>query len=233
MQPRIPTRKAIEIVSFDLDGTLVSPGFADAVWLRGIPEAYARKEGICFEQALEFIKSKYEKIGENRIEWYTIEYWLREFDLELSYTRLFEKYAGEIRIYEEVESVLELLTEEGYELIVSSNAAAEFVEFQILPLRKFFSHVFSATSDFREVKKSNHFYARICEILNVEPHAVVHTGDHWVFDFLNPRKIGITAFYLDRSRGTREAGKKGGVNVKKEEEFIINDLKEILTVFVR
>ena len=182
---------------------------------------------------MEFIKSKYEKIGENRIEWYTIEYWLREFDLELSYTRLFEKYAGEIRIYEEVESVLELLTEEGYELVVSSNAAAEFVEFQILPLRKFFSHVFSATSDFREVKKSNHFYARICAILDVKPQAVVHIGDHWVFDFLNPRKIGINAFYLDRSRGAKEAGTKSGVKVKKEEEFIISDLKEILDVFVR
>jgi FMN phosphatase YigB (HAD superfamily) len=67
----------------------------------------------------------------------------------------------------------------------------------------------------------------------VEPHTVVHTGDHWVFDFLNPRKIGINAFYLDRNRGTKEAGKKGGVKVKKEEEFIISDLKEILNVFVR
>jgi phosphoglycolate phosphatase-like HAD superfamily hydrolase len=37
----------------------------------------------------------------------------------------------EIKVYEEVESVLKVLKEEGYELVVSSNAATEFVDFQI------------------------------------------------------------------------------------------------------
>ncbi|MBA7537837.1 Phosphoglycolate phosphatase [subsurface metagenome] len=230
MQLRTQTRKAIKIVSFDVDGTLVSQGFADCVWLRGIPEAYAEKEGLGFEQAFEFVTSEYEKIGENRIEWYKIDYWLRKFGLELHYEKLFKKYEGEIRIYDDVESVLEVLKEEGYELVISSNAATEFVDSQIQPIRKFFSHVFSATSDFGEVKKSNGFYARICEILDVKPQAVVHTGDHWVFDFINPRKIGITAYYLDRNRSG-----SGKVKVKKEEEeeFVISDFNGLLDVFVR
>ena len=127
---------------------------------------------------------------------------------------------------------MNVLKEEGYELIISSNAATEFIDFQIKPLKKFFSRVFSATSDFGEVKKSDGYYARVCELLDVKPQAVVHTGDHWVFDFLNPRKIGINAYYLDRKRIRNRADeeRKGneGIKVKIEDEFVICDLNELI-----
>lgn len=213
----------IKVVSFDVDGTLVSPEFVDCVWLQGIPKAYAEKRGLRFEQAFEYVKSEYDKIGEHRIEWYNIDYWLRKFDLDIPYEMLFKKYEDEIMIYEEVESVLTVLKEEGYDLILSSNAATEFIEFQINPIKRFFSHVFSATSDFGEVKKTNGFFARVCEILDVKPQAVVHTGDHLVFDFVNPRKIGITAYYLDRARKRNVKDE-----VRKEDEFVISDLSELL-----
>jgi HAD superfamily hydrolase (TIGR01549 family) len=220
-------RKDVKNVSFDVDGTLVGPGFVDCVWLQGIPQAYAEKEGLSFEQAFDYVKNAYDKIGEHRIEWYNIDYWLRTFGLDIPYETLFKKYEDELQIYEEVERVLAVLKEDGYELIISSNAATEFIDFQIRPIRKFFSHVFSATSDFGQVKKTNGFFARVCTILGVEPQAVVHTGDHWVFDYLNPRKIGITAYYLDRARETSEG--KNNEDVKREDtEFIINNLDELI-----
>ncbi|MFZ2071022.1 MAG: HAD family hydrolase [Halobacteriota archaeon] len=214
----------IKVFSFDVDGTLVSQRFADAVWLRGIPEAYATKEGLSFELAYEFVKFEYDRIGDHRIEWYRIDYWLRKFGLEITQEELFKRYKGTVKIYDDVAKVLEMLNEKGYELIISTNAATEFVEFQTQPIRKFFSHVFSATSDFGEVKKSNIFYAHVCEILNVKPQAVVHTGDHWVFDFINPREIGINAYFLDRAGNAK-------IDVKKVEEFVITDLSELLDVF--
>ncbi|MCW3133149.1 MAG: HAD family hydrolase [Methanophagales archaeon] len=215
-------RNAIKVFSFDVDGTLVSHGFVDCVWLQGIPEAYAEKEGLSFEHAFECVKKEYDKIGENRIEWYKIDYWLRKFGLSITREELFRKYEGEIKIYEEVESVLRVLKEEGYLLVVSSNAATEFIDFQIHPIKKFFSRIFSATSDCGEVKKSNAFYARVCGILDVKPQEVIHIGDHWVFDFINPRKIGMNAYYLDRK------SKRGRSVSVKNDEFVISDLSEIL-----
>lgn len=212
----------IKVFSFDLDGTLVSTRFIDRVWLEGIPEAYAEKKSLSFEDGFEFVKSEYDKIGEHRIEWYRIDYWLQKFDLAIPYEELFKRYESEIRIYEEVEGVLSALEERGYELIISSNASMEFIEFQIKPIKKYFSAVFSATSDFGEVKKTNGFFARLCDILGVSPKAVVHTGDHRVFDFLNPRKIGITAYYLDRDKDKAKTNRKNG------DEFIISDLRELL-----
>jgi HAD superfamily hydrolase (TIGR01549 family) len=213
-----------KVVSFDVDGTLVSQEFADSVWLRGIPEAYAAQEDLSFEDAFEFVKREYDNIGENQIEWYNIRFWLRKFNLKIPYETLFERYEAQVAIYAEVENVLKALKEAGYVLVVNSNAATEFIEFQIQPIRKYFSHVFSATSDFGEVKKSNGHYARVCEILDVKPQEVVHTGDHFVFDFLNPRKIGITAYYLDRNKDAKhdDSGNDG---------FVISDLNELLDAF--
>ena len=214
----------IKVFSFDVDGTLVSQEFADCVWLRGIPEAYAAKHALSFEHAFEFVKREYDNIGENRIEWYNIRFWLRKFNLKIPYEKLFEKYEAEVKIYTEVESVLKVLKEAGYVLVVNSNAATEFIDFQIQPIRKYFTHVFSATSDFGELKKSNGHYAQVCEILDVKPQEVVHTGDHFVFDFLNPRRIGITAYYLDRSRDAMP-------DDNGNDEFLISDLDELLDAF--
>jgi len=217
----------IEVFSFDVDGTLVSKRFTDAVWLCGIPELYAKKEGLSFEDACKIVKSEYEKVGEENIRWYRIDYWLHKFGLEITAEELFMRYRNEVHIYEEVERVLRVLRETGYELIISSNAAREFIDFQITPIKGFFSHIFSATSDFGEVKKSNSFYTRVCRILEVRPQNMVHIGDHWVFDFLNPRAIGINAYFLDRSGYEFKSKRRQNVN-DAWQEFIISNLADIL-----
>ena len=46
-----------------------------------------------------------------------------------------------------------------------------------------------------------YFYNQICQTMDVEPDRIVHVGDNWNTDFLNPREVGINAFYLDRTGG--------------------------------
>lgn len=223
-------KENIKIISFDVDGTLVREEFVDAVWLQGIPEAYAAKEGISLEEAKEIVKSEYDKVGENAIEWYMLNYWLKKFQLEISEENLFERFKKKVKLYPEVKAVLERLKEKGYELIISSNATRPFIYFQTSPIKKYFFHIFSATSDFFEVKKTKGFYEKICSILGVTPYEVVHVGDHFLFDFLNPRKIGINAFYLNRNR-EREGGEKEKTKRSmNKNEFVINDLSHILLV---
>ncbi len=216
------TEEDVEVFSFDVDGTLVSKSFTDAVWLRGIPEAYAEKKGLSFEDACRIVKSDYERVGDESIEWYHIDHWLHKYGLDITPDELFMRYRHEVHVYEDVEHVLNELKAAGYVLVISSNATMEFIEFQIpSEIRRLFSHIFSATSHFGEVKKSNSFYTRICQILNVKPQQMVHVGDHWVFDFLNPRRIGINAYFLDRSGSTKS---------NKWHRYIINSLEEILKV---
>ena len=201
------------IISFDMDGTLVESGYTDWVWNQGIPELYAAKAGFSFDDAKAFVEGEYRKVGEAAVEWYDITYWFRFFQLDRSWRALMERYVDKINVYPDVHHLLERLRGK-FRMILTSNASREFIDVEMgaTGLDRYFDQIFSATSDFREVKKTPRFYRRICEMLNVSPADLVHVGDHYEFDYLVPRAVGIQAFYLDRS-------------ARREGEFILQDLK--------
>jgi putative hydrolase of the HAD superfamily len=204
-----------KIISFDMDGTLVDPEFTDWVWLYGIPTLYAERANLPFEEAKHFVVGEYLKVGEGAIEWYDIKYWFQFFQLEQSWKHLMHQYVDKINIYPDVNDILDGL-KGRFPIILTSNAGREFihVEMEATGLGRYFDRIFSATSDFGEVKKTAGFYQRICQILGTGPQEMVHVGDHYEFDYLVPRSLGIHAFYLDRS------GEKNG-------DFVLRDLREL------
>src|SRR4030042_3295902 len=199
-----------EYISFDMDGTLIDAEFTDWVWGHGIPTLYARRSGLDFEEAKAFVEREYQKVGDGAIEWYDINYWLRLFKLETNWRVLMERYADKIKVYPDVNQVLDRIRER-FPLILVSNAGREFIDIEMnaTGLGRYFTKVFSATSDFRLVKKTESFYHGVCRMLNVEPERIVHVGDHYEFDYLVPRRVGIQAFYLDRP-----GQQKGGATLR-------------------
>jgi putative hydrolase of the HAD superfamily len=156
--------------------------------------------GLPFEAAKAFVEGEYLKVGDAAIEWYDIKYWVRLFRLEEAWNALMERYIDKIAVYPDVDHLLERLSDR-FQLVLTSNAGREFIKVEMgaTGLGKYFDRIFSATSDFGEVKKTTGFYARICQILQVAPEEIVHVGDHYEFDYLVPRSLGIHALYLDRS----------------------------------
>jgi putative hydrolase of the HAD superfamily len=204
-----------KIISFDMDGTLVDAEFTDWVWGHGIPKLYAQKVGLSFEEARAFVTQEYLKVGEGAIEWYDIKYWFRFFELEESWRLVMEQYTDKIKVYPDVNHILERLGGR-FPLVLTSNAGREFIdiEMEATGLGRYFSRIFSATSDFGQVKKTVDFYQQICQVLETRPQEIVHVGDHYEFDYLVPRSLGIHAFYLDR------LGEQRGASV-------ISDLKDL------
>ena len=196
----------VKIISFDMDGTLVDAEFTDWVWGHGIPTLYARKAGVSFEAAKAFVTQEYHKVGEGAIEWYDIKYWFRFFELEESWRAVMEQYSDKIRIYPDVHQILERL-QGKFPLVLTSNAGREFIdiEMKVTGLERYFDRIFSATSDFGQVKKTADFYRQICRALETRPQEMVHVGDHYDFDYLAPRSLGIHAFYLNRLGGQNGA----------------------------
>jgi putative hydrolase of the HAD superfamily len=205
----------VKFISFDMDGTLIDPGYTDYVWGQGIPALYAEKMGIPFEVAKAFVEKEYQRVGEGAIEWYDIQYWFRFFQLKQSWKALMKQFVGKIHVYPDVHQLLERL-KERFPLILTTNAGREFIEVEMeaTGLGRYFERIFSATSDFGEVKKTMGVYARICQALGSSPHEIVHVGDHYEFDYLVPRRLGIDAFFLDRLD-------------KQRGEFVIKDLREL------
>ena len=208
-----------KIISFDMDGTLVDPEFTDWVWLHGIPELYSQKRGLSFEEARARVVEEYQKVGEGATEWYDIQYWFRRFQFDEAWETLMKRYADKIRAFEDAHPILERL-KERYPLVLTSNAGREFIdiEMEVTGMGRYFDRIFSATTDFRMVKKTAQFYQQVCDLLEVNPEEMVHVGDHYEFDYLVPKSIGMKSFFLDRS------GQRDGHSVL----FDLRDLERIL-----
>ena len=201
----------VKVVSFDAEGTLVTPYFSQAIWHEEIPALYAQNRGISFEQAKKFVQHEYELVGEQRIEWYDIKYWFRRFGLG-DYRQLLHSQKHRISLYSEVEEVL-LALSQTYKLIVVSNSTNEFLEVLLEEIRNHFAKVFSSISDYRGMKTMD-FYLKVCQAMQVEPEEMAHVGDSWNLDLVIPGKVGIKAFYLDR-----DGESQGGEVVKDLAQF--------------
>ncbi|MBW1691518.1 MAG: hypothetical protein JRJ70_12355, partial [Deltaproteobacteria bacterium] len=62
---------------------------------------------------------------------------------------------------------------------------------------------------------------QIFDIMGVKPFEAIHVGDHYDFDYLVPKGLGIEAYYLDRD------GKRP------KDEFTVRDLKEFARLIER
>ena len=187
----------IEVVSFDMEGTLIDDNFSDLIWEHDIPRLYSLKNNLEFEEAKRYVLQQYDAIGMGRPEWYDVDYWFKWLGLRGDWRELLENRQDDCRPYPETMQVLEHLNGR-YPLIISSNTIREFLQVQLRKLPSVFRHVFSAPSDFGTVKDPD-FYSRISDLIGVELGAIIHVGDNVAFDYEAPREAGMIAFHLDRS----------------------------------
>ncbi|MBN2187122.1 MAG: HAD family hydrolase [Dehalococcoidia bacterium] len=192
----------IKVISFDAEGTLVTPDFTYSIWSEAIPSLYAQKKEIEFAQAKKIIVEEYDKVSDQRPEWYDIKYWFDYLGLG-SPDPVIRSCQNRLSYYPEVAEVLSSLACK-YELIVASGTPVELLRYLLQDVKHYFAHVFSSTSHYRQLKNPD-FYLAICETMAVEPSEVVHVGDNWQFDFLNAKQAGIHTFHLDRSGSNHES----------------------------
>lgn len=189
----------VKVVSFDAEGTLVTPDFSYSIWFEAIPERYAERNGIDFEAARKAIEEEYRKVGDQRLEWYDIRYWFDKLDLGAP-DQVMEKCSSRVCYYPEVEEVLSALSGR-YKLVVASASTRDFLRHLLQNIEPYFARIFSSLTDYKQLKTSD-FYLSMCQAMGVKPSQVVHVGDNWQFDFVAPGEAGIQAFYLDRKRQT-------------------------------
>jgi putative hydrolase of the HAD superfamily len=188
-------KDAVKVVSFDVEGTLVTTDFSYAIWFEMIPQRYAQRYGLDVEEAIRRIRKEYDSIGDQRLEWYDVQYWFTRFDLGRADIAM-EGLQNRVNYYSDTKDVLEKLGKR-YKLSVASGSPRPFLKHLLRDVEHKFSSIFSSTSDFKKVKTAD-FYREICSRLGVEAGQVVHIGDNKQFDFLEPASVGIRAFHLDR-----------------------------------
>ena len=172
-----------KVISFDCDGTITDMSFADSVWLEGIPRHYASKHNISIEEAKLRVRSEYDKIGKEKLEWYNPTYWIDKFGLNLAINEILEAFKDRIKTFPDVPETLEKL-KRRHKLIVTTNARREFVELQLekVGFMDHFEQIFSATSDFGLTKNNPDLFGKVCKAAEVFPNEMVHIGDDFIFE---------------------------------------------------
>jgi HAD superfamily hydrolase (TIGR01549 family) len=200
----------IKIISFDVEGTLVTTDFSYAIWFEAIPERYAEKYGLTLDQAKKLVREEYEKIGDQRAEWYDIKYWFAKMDLG-DYKPVMEQHHHRVSYFPEVKEVFSHLKNK-YKIIASSGSAREFLDHLLRDIEPCFHKIYSSTSDYKQ-PKTNEFYLEICKNLGVAPEEILHIGDNWEFDCISASEIGIKTVFLDRQKAS---GRKNSVSSLEE-----------------
>lgn len=192
----------IKVISFDAEGTLMTPDFSHTVWHEAMPALYAQKNGIELDLARRIVAAEYDKISDQRLEWYDINYWFRHLGLG-SPELVIQSCHNKLRYYPEVREVLSSLAIK-YKLIIASGTPLELLDPLLEGISSYFIRVFSSISHYKQLKTPD-FYLQVCQAMSVEPDELVHVGDNWQFDFLNSRQVGIHAFHVDRSGRNHES----------------------------
>ena len=189
------------IISFDLDGTIITSDYADHVWLEGLPKLYAKEKNISYKKAKNLLTTAYDTMGDHSPEWYDLSYWFTRYHLTTHWTQLLQQYTNYITPHQDALTTIQQLTPH-YPLIITSNAKREFIEIELqhTNLKKYFIKTFSSLSDFNQVKKNSQVYQQICDNLHIQPHDLIHVGDHYEHDYISPKKIGVQSYYLDRTQ---------------------------------
>mgnify|MGYP006296125223 CR=1 FL=1 len=207
----------IKLVSFDADGTIVDNGYVNKFWFEELPKLYAKKTGKPFDEARSALRSYYDEIGDEDLRWYKPSYWFDRFDLDEDPKRVIERIQKpeNLRLYEDALDLTANL-EGKYILVVTSNSPRIFLDYALRRIEDRFHGIYSCVSDFGEVKKHVGVYQKVLNRVGVSPDCSVHIGDHREFDYRIPKRLGMTAFYIERSGG--EIAKEDG---------IITDLREV------
>ncbi|MBF0423575.1 MAG: GMP/IMP nucleotidase [Magnetococcales bacterium] len=81
--PRLPIPwQRIETVLLDMDGTLLDLHFDNMFFRELVPQAYAKKKALSFEQARTEILTIY-KSCEGTLAWYDLDHWSRTLEMDL------------------------------------------------------------------------------------------------------------------------------------------------------
>ncbi len=192
-------KNEFEIISFDMDGTLIPGEFVDDFWLKKMPELYAESKGILKEEASSELLEEYDKIGEKDIRWYEPRYWFRELDIERKPEDVIEEMRVHYHLFDDAVEAIKRL-HHTYELVVISNGHQMFIESSLEGYKEYFLKTYSSVSDFGLHSKTSVLYEEVCADLNVEPSKVIHVGDSLENDYEPSKEAGLKAYLLDREK---------------------------------
>ncbi len=187
----------IEVISFDLVGTLVRRDFIDYFWQRAIPEAVARKNEWNSRKARNWVFAEYQKISKDDLRWHIPSYWTSRFGLSVDPLLLFEPSIRILGMYCDAKAIIPRISKQ-HKIVIATNISNDLLKPALRKLEVPFDGIFSSVSDYLLPTKTPEFYLRLMKDVGAEPGNFIHIGDDPTQDYRNPKKAGTNALLIAR-----------------------------------
>ncbi len=165
----------IETVFLDMDGTLLDLHFDNHFWREHVPLRYAEKHGISIDTAKTTLSPRF-RAAEGTIDWYCVDYWSRELDMDIS--ALKREVEHLIQIHPHVSEFLQILNTTGKRVALLTNAHQKVIELKMAStgLAKHFDHLICAHT-FNVPKEDSQFWPRLARQDNFKPETTLFVDD--------------------------------------------------------
>jgi len=118
----------ISSVFLDMDGTLLDLHFDNHFWRELVPARYAMQNGITLENAKSYLHDRY-KLKEGTMDWYCVEYWSHELDLDIAGLKL--EIDHMIAVHNHVTEFLQRTRGIGKRIVLVTNAHAKSLDLKM------------------------------------------------------------------------------------------------------
>ncbi|RLA20778.1 MAG: GMP/IMP nucleotidase [Gammaproteobacteria bacterium] len=166
---------AVETVFLDMDGTLLDLNFDNHFWCEFVPQRYAEMKKITLTEAKRELVPRFKEM-EGRIEWYCLDHWSRELELDIA--GLKSEISGLIAVLPHVVEFLEKVRMRGKRLVLVTNAHRDSLGLKMekTALNRFFDRIICA-HDFGIPKENVSFWHRLNEVEPFQPEMTVMVDD--------------------------------------------------------
>ena len=111
--------QSIDLVMFDMDGTLLDLAFDNLFWQQAVPQAWAKQHQQPLDQAIERLKPQF-KAQEGTLNWYSLPYWSDTLNIDLTMLKM--QYQDHIGLRPHALHVLEHLKKANKQIWLVTNA---------------------------------------------------------------------------------------------------------------
>ena len=195
----------INCVFLDLDGTLLDLHYDNHFWLEYVPKCYAEKHDLPIEESHKVLDEKYRAVY-GSLNWYCVDYWSRELDLDIGEMKQSISHKVAIRPY--VEEFLEALHMHGKRVVLVTNAHPVSIEVKMKKtnLGRFFHRIITS-HELHHPKEDAEFWLKLEGIEPVDKSATLFIDDN--FSVLDAaREFGIEHLLAIRQPDSTEEDKE-------------------------
>lgn len=207
----------IDSVFLDMDGTLLDLHFDNHFWLEHVPHRYAEKNGLSRQEALDDLLPRFKSL-EGTINWYCLDYWTRELDLDIALLK--EEVEHLIQVHPFVIEFLETLAVAGKRRVLVTNAHQKSLDLKMrkTSLAGLLDNIISA-HQLGLPKEEIRFWSKLGALENYDPQRTLLIDDNLVA-LSSAKEFGIQhllAIYKpDSKAGIKDVGSFQAIHSFKE-----------------